>query len=54
MTSCEEGKSDIIFEAQKICSQNGTYCHYYVTDQQEVNITFDTVNNTEFNYTIQT
>lgn len=52
LTSCQEEElygSDIIFKAD-VCNTNGTYCHYIVTDADQVNLTF-LVNDT-FNYSV--
>lgn len=41
LTACEE-QGDIIFSnAQKECSQNGTYCHLFRTSGGTVNLTFN-------------
>jgi hypothetical protein len=45
LTACEE-RSDIIFSnAQKECSQNGTYCHLFRTNAETVNLTFNMTGN---------
>lgn len=43
LTACEEQGGDIIFSnAQKECSQNGTYCHLFRTSSGgDVNLTFN-------------
>jgi len=58
LTACGNNEIVGIMQTKKIflpdvCIENGTYCHYMVTDQEEVNLTFNTADpSDDFYYNI--
>lgn len=44
---------DIVFIDKDVCKQPGTYCHVYIVDGGTVNISFPSVVNGTFNYSVE-
>jgi hypothetical protein len=44
---------DIVYINKEVCRQPGTYCHVYIVDGGTVNISFPTVINGTFNYSVE-
>lgn len=47
------GDRDIIYINREVCKQPGTYCHVYIVDGGTVNISFPSVINGTFNYSVE-
>jgi hypothetical protein len=47
------GGRDIIYINREVCRQPGTYCHVYVVDGGDANISFPSVVNGTFNYSVE-
>jgi hypothetical protein len=51
ITGCQD---ETIYLRRDVCRQPGTYCHVFIVNGGTVNITFPSVINGTFNFTIET
>jgi hypothetical protein len=50
LTSCSE---ETILIKKDICREPGNYCHEFIIAGGEANISFPSVNGSDFNYTVE-